>query len=905
MSAHIDQQTSTKSGAPGLIRFLTTVVVVGVLLGVVIFGVAYWQYHLWQFAAMSLGLAASIIVVLVAAFYYRKQRWLAGGVILLVGLLMPYVLADFLGQGITLFVAAGGSLLILIFEQFVFKTRKWIGLLFLAGLIGVLGAIYFFNPVPRYPIASYPVLWWFMLAAIGVIAAVALFLGIQNLQYASLRARLVVAFVLLVVFPMGLLSLASITLAQENSRDHARSELVSLSERTAAQIDAWVRSLNSNLVVEVERSAETGNLVALLSSPDNSPEFTDAYEGIAKRFFDTIRLRRIFEELSVLDQRGTIVLSTNSQQANKLYFNQEYFRKGLTGPYVTAERTGSLMNPINVIVALPVLNQDGHTLGVITGRTGMQNIRRLIEDANLSGTDEMYLVGQDGALLTPLRAERAPTLGMPITSEGVAEVLGLQNSGISTYQNFLAEPVIGSYRWLPNLQAALLVERNVSEVNQSARRILLINASLAIVVVILAVIAALLAARSISRPLAQLDQTAQKIASGETNLRVQVRSRDEIGRLATSFNLMTDQLADSIEGLEERVLQRTREVERRSAQIAAAAEVGSSIATMTQIDALLTQVTNLISEKFGFYHAGVFLLDEAGEFAVLRAANSTGGKRMLARNHRLEVGHTGIVGYVTAKRTARIALDVGQDAVFFNNPDLPETRSEMALPLVARGALLGALDVQSTEAAAFTSDDVEVLQLVADQLAVAIQNADLFTKTQAALEAARTAYGQLSRQAWSDLIQGKPTLGFHSAEEQTEPASATWSPETWQALRTGQIVRENGSAHSLAIPIKVRDTIIGVIDTYKPLESGGWTDEELAALEMITNQMGVALESARLYEETQFQAESERLLGEITSHMRETLDIDYVLQTAAQDILETLDLSEVEIRLKPLADQES
>lgn len=904
MNSNAEQQTSNQPKIAGPIRFLAIIVIVGICLGIAFFGVAYWQYNLLQFAAMCIGLAVSLLVVLFAAFLYRANHRTSGEVTLLGGLLIPYVLADFLGEGITLFVAVGGNLLILIFNRFVFQKNKWIGWLFFVILIGLTVFNATISPVPRYPIATYPFLWWFMLAAIGVIAAVALFLGLQSLQYASLRARLVIAFVMLVVVPMALLSLASITLAQENSREQARSELNGLSARTTAQIEAWFRSLNSNLVVEVERSAETGNLVTLLNSADNSPEYTAAYQGLVKRFVDTIRLRKVFEELFVLDRRGTTVLSTNSQQEGKLNFNQDYFRSGLNGPFIIAERTESLMNPINVIISLPIVTQDGRTLGVIAGRTGMQNIRSLIENANLSGSDEMFLVGEDQALLTPLKAEGAPTLGMPIPSEGVTTALVEQDRGLIAYPNTQGEPVYGYYTWLPSLQAVLLVERNASDVNQAANGIALINGSLAVVMVILAVIAGLLAARAISRPLMELDQTAQKIASGTTHLRAPVTSQDEIGRLAASFNRMTDQLADSIEGLEARVLQRTQDVERRSKQIAAAAEIGSSIASMTQINTLLTQVTHLISDKFGFYHAGIFLIDDNSEYAVLRAANSEGGKRMLARNHRLAVGHTGIVGYVTAKREARIALDVGQDAVFFNNPDLPETRSEMALPLVARGELLGALDVQSTEAAAFTPDDVEVLQLVADQLAVAIQNAQLFTKTQEALETARTAYGEFGRKAWNELMQGKPALGFHSAEQHTEPVSAAWTPEMQEALRTGNLVRGNGNTHSLAIPIKIRDTIIGVVDTYKPLESGDWTNEELAALDMISSQLGIALESARLYEETQFQAETERLLGEITSHVRETLDIDYVLQTAAQDILEALELSEVEIRLNPMAEQD-
>jgi len=183
-----------------------------------------------------------------------------------------------------------------------------------------------------------------------------------------------------------------------------------------------------------------------------------------------------------------------------------------------------------------------------------------------------------------------------------------------------------------------------------------------------------------------------------------------------------------------------KETERRAAQLAAAAEVARSATAILDVSQLLDETVRLISKQFGFYHAGVFLLDETGEYAVLRAASSEGGQRMLARGHKLKVGEVGIVGYVAGTGEPRIALDVGADAVFFDNPDLPDTRSEMALPLVSRGRVIGVLDVQSTEPAAFTEEDVAVLRAMADQLATAIENARLFAETERSLAETRDLF---------------------------------------------------------------------------------------------------------------------------------------------------------------------
>ena len=188
---------------------------------------------------------------------------------------------------------------------------------------------------------------------------------------------------------------------------------------------------------------------------------------------------------------------------------------------------------------------------------------------------------------------------------------------------------------------------------------------------------------------------------------------------------------------------RTRDLERRSIQLQAAAEVSRATISVRDRDALLAQATHLISAQFGFYHTGIFLLDETEEYALLQAANSEGGQRMLEKGHRLKVGEQGVVGYVTGTGEPHIVLDVGTDAVHFNNPLLPETRSEMALPLKLGTQIIGALDVQSKEEGAFDEKDATVLQTMADQLAIAIENARLLQETQQTVHELSTAAAEM------------------------------------------------------------------------------------------------------------------------------------------------------------------
>ncbi len=343
--------------------------------------------------------------------------------------------------------------------------------------------------------------------------------------------------------------------------------------------------------------------------------------------------------------------------------------------------------------------------------------------------------------------------------------------------------------------------------------------------------------------------------------------------------------------LQQRVIERTETLQQQASQIQAAAEVGQAAATIRDIEILLPQVTRLISERFDFYHIGIFMLDENNEYAVLKAANSEGGKQMLERGHRLKVGEVGIVGYVTSQQKARIALDVGEDATFFDNPYLPETRSEMALPLIAGGRLLGALDVQSKREAAFSNEDITVLQVLADQVAIAIENARLFAERQEALESAQRAFGELSQEAWSELLRDQSDLGFLSTFTQNvQPAEGEWTPGMVEAAKLGKITKI--SPHTIAIPIILRGQTLGVVRLVKPEDATPWNKDEIELMDTLIDQLEVALESARLFRETQQRAKRERLVSDITTKIRSTTDPEQMLKTAVEELKQALNTTQ-------------
>jgi len=497
----------------------------------------------------------------------------------------------------------------------------------------------------------------------------------------------------------------------------------------------------------------------------------------------------------------------------------------------------------------------------------------------------------------------------------------------------------------------LTVERlAAARAEAEATRQMLRNVAIAwgavLLLVILGVNFALL--RSMADPLERLAEASARLAAGRLETRVAIDRADEFGRLAQAFNDMADHLQTLYNELEERVQERTRALQeanyalqRRAIQLEASAEVSRSIISIFNVDELLRRAVNLIRDRFGFYHAGIFLMDETGEWAVLREATGEAGAQMKARGHRLQVGETSMVGWTALHRRPRIALDVGEDAVHFANPLLPYTRSEMTLPLMVGGRLLGVLDVQSTEEAAFDEDDIRTLQSMADQLAIAIENARRLSETAALLEATSPIYRfsrRLSTAATvndvADVIidavseteaDGCVVVEFESSDGMPEMLSylGTWRRDqepmfqpgmrmavtetpltipmlgriwvTEDAQRDSQmsekareLFRATGVGALVHVPLRVGDRSVGQVVILRSTP-GPFSPASLRLYEVIGDQAAVALERARLLESMRQRAEQEEALRSIADQITATFDLRTALQTTLQQLGQVLD----------------
>jgi GAF domain-containing protein/HAMP domain-containing protein len=729
---------------------------------------------------------------------------------------------------------------------------------------------------------------------------------------ASIRTRLVVFLILFTVLPLALAGIIASLTSENSARQKQEDSLSAVATLKEGQVTGWIEDLYQNLYSEAERTPSALLLISLLQSPSDPSNYQSNYDSQLEIFKKSIAARRVFDELFLIDARGNVILSTDNNQKGKNLSDQAFFQNGLQRPYFNPPYFDTTLGRMTAVVAIPLATDQGQVMGVVAGRANLDQLHQImLERTGFGETGETYLVGADGLLLTETLSQDYPVGKARIQSEGVQKAILDHQNGVGGYLNYQGLPVYGAFRWIPELQAALIAEQSQAEAAQASTRITNILIAAMGISILLAILAAWVIGKNLTRPLNELTETAEKIAAGNLTLRAKTAppekgSPDEIAALAIAFNSMIAQLRNLVENLEERAATRTRQLQNRSEQLTAAAEVGRSATTILDKEQLIQHVVDLIQERFNLYYVGLFLVDEAREWAVLQAGTGLAGQTMLARSHRLPVSESSMIGWSITNGQARIALEAGEDPVRLATPELPRTRSEAAIPLRSRGQILGALTIQSEQPGAFDRETTAIFQVMADQVAVALDNASLFDQAQQAIETVRQAYGETSRKAWLEKLQTRP-IAYRRDAAGVSSRPGSMMEMTTSTTQTPAPVEEVDSHTNVVIPIVARGQTIGLVnaqrraDLLEPQGTSGngtsWTNEEVSLLENLIDQLGIALESARLFESTQQQAERERLVAEVTSRIRATLDIDTILQTSVLEMRDALDLAEVEIRL--------
>lgn len=769
----------------------------------------------------------------------------------------------------------------------------------------------------------------------------------------SLRAKLIISMVGIAVVFTSMLTGFNNYSASQSLNQAASRMLFTAAQQTAHVVDHYLEELRETLESDATSDPVTSFLVRSAQGSLSREEQQDALSEL--KFLVS---KSQADQYFLLDRQGTVVLHSGGGvtrsyprylELNNIEDNRFDLLLLVGGTYISPilfpDDPQNAQEPY-FYVATRVLNTNEEPIGLLAGRYPAYALQELIsQESSLAGgdsfavlLDENYLRLAHGSipellyrLVTPLEDEKVadyqqrhllPSASL-LSTDLPAFAAGLKNSAQQPY--FTTSETALANATAPILYSAAATSLSSQPwyvVYMQAQSVFLApverqtnnNILLALAIAAGTSLAAIGIAQVISRPLVRLTQTAEHISAGHLDEQAEVRSQDEIGKLAMAFNTMTAQLRHTMEGLEQRVAERTTELEaasatmqQRATQLQMVADIAHTIASIQDMEKLLTVVPQQISKRFGFYHVGIFLLDKSGEHALLQGANSEGGQRMLAHGHRLRVGQTGIVGFVTANRQPRIALDVGRDAVYFDNPDLPLTRSEIALPLEVGDQILGALDVQSTQPAAFNNDDVALLSTLANQVAVAIQNTRLFSETRQTLTELQIAQRQYLQREWNRLVKERQIHGIEYQLGNLRELRAGLQVD-WPALQDGGISAKPAFAEaplsqasdpgSLMVPLMLRGQVIGALR----LESEGgrlsWSDEEITLIRSVADQVSLALENARLIQETSQRAEREHVLSAITSKVRASTNVDDILQIAIQELTQALNVSAGTIQLQ-------
>jgi GAF domain-containing protein len=362
--------------------------------------------------------------------------------------------------------------------------------------------------------------------------------------------------------------------------------------------------------------------------------------------------------------------------------------------------------------------------------------------------------------------------------------------------------------------------------------------------------------------------------------------------------------------LEKRVEERTQDLEQRNNEIQTAAQIARDASTAQNIEILLNRTVQLIQSKFNYYHIGIFLIDDNGEYAVLKATGSEAGKLLIANKFKLRVGEMGIVGYVARSGEARIALDVGTDANHLQNPLLPYTRSEMAIPLKVENRIIGVLDIQSDKIYAFDQNNISIMQIITDQISVAIERTNLLYKLQQNTVALENVLQENTSRTWRAYLQQiRKRSGYHY-EGVTIESINELPHDSRDAMIKGESIiskkEENGKfGNILAVPIRLRGLVLGALNIQ--FQGKEISPETLVLVEEASNRLALALENARLVQDAQRLALREQQINTISAQIQQSTDLEVVLQNTVRELGNTLGVPKtfIQIGLSSLDDDKA
>ena len=873
---HVHEVQTSRMNIAALIALFLSV---GHLMGALYYVYVGWPSELSQFyTVLAISIALAILFGISSLLSWRKQSS-AGNILVLGAVAAAYppltlvVMEAGLVMGLVLMVAG-----LVIALQALPQRAGWAvtGITVISGLATLL--------LNRSNLVAWPSLPGSFISLLGIpmVGLLGYFLLWQFRTY-PLRTKLITSFLLLTIAPLAILGWQAYATTHDILEEQIKAEILRSSLSTSAEFQEFLDSQFAT----IRYQARAIEFVEYMSLPLSQREGSEA----ESRVYDKLKTFRknkpaYIKSYALLDSKGIDVLDTNKSRIGTSFAEQDFFAKVIANrsPYAS----GLILSPkgdSNIYVAAPIRSKSGELLGVYLV-TYSPNIIQVILDGMLRTqrlapptTEFTYLIdgnnyfvlghstrinllfktylAREDARLVKLQEQgliNQAELNKLIVPqpEVVRELSKIENTGGFRAPSYTGELTESAAVRLSNSDWIVVTSRPTSTISNIIQSQTRVNVILSIIIIGFVSLFAVLASSFFTAPIIQLTRVAKDIATGNLTRKASIRRNDEIGVLARTLNTMTDQIQSLISGLEERVADRTRDLE-------LASEVGQTVSQkVANLYELLSEATDLIRDRFNLYYTQIYLLDLSGRTLVLHAGTGSVGAELMKRGHRLMIGLGSLNGQAAADKKAVIVVDTAQSASFLPNPLLPNTRSEMVVPLMVGGNVLGVLDMQSEHPGTFNDTNLPAFEALAGQLSIAVQNASLFAEAELARAEVEARTRHQTQTGWQEFL---------NAIEREEAVGYAFDQKNVYSITPISSFQEEAE---LSVPISITGVQMGVIQLADEADRF-WSATETEIVQAAANVLGQHIDNLRLLAQAEgYRSEAEQAALRLTREGWET-----------------------------------
>lgn len=726
-------------------------------------------------------------------------------------------------------------------------------------------------------------------------------LGFLNIANWSLRGKLALGLSLAVIIPTIAFYIVISDRATSLSVTTVRDYLTQIGQDRKARLDRALGDARGALRSIADNPLYSQQITFVLD--DNDPTAVRRAQ-VVNVMNSLLVSSRLFTNVRLLNPNGAVVARTN--QASNESDNESNFQGFLAGlkagqlreepelviyqtvPEAPTEPSRSIIEVVQLIY-----RENQQVAGYLIGEIDIEFVilNNLTLASNAFIQPRSYLATADSVIFSA--PEDRAAIEQAISASPIEQALRGQ-TGVQDY-TIRTTPYTAYYSRLAERGLALITETSdLLSYALTPYQALGENATLLIALGAVIVLLTVLLNWLIAVPIIEVREALERMRNGDFESPVRAANfNDETGALARAFISLRVQLRDIIRGLEERLDARDRD-------ILATQEVSRAAATQRDLQFLMDEVVNLIINQFtNIYHAQIFLVDHDRRYAVLRASTGEAGQKLLARGHRLAVGSLSVIGQVTEQGRPVVAADISTSEVHRRNEFLQETEAELAIPLRVGERIIGALDVQSKLTNTFDEDQIKILQTMADQIAIAIENARLYEESIKQLEEVVSSNRDKTYLAWQEELHARRQRELVVETRPIVERDPELNRLRDQALASGQVAVGTTTERRtvpLAVPIKLRGQVLGAVEWELPLID--FNEEKIHLAEELVSRLAVSLDNARLFEQSQRGIARERLLNGIAARLAGQTNVKEIMQIAVREVGQALRAPGVNIQLR-------